>query len=1111
MKNNDETTVANKCKAEYIHEWIPTYVPEPAQILPVFFEKRPYQGASGKIYPLPYTDRLSDSKTNTKYKVAVLENDYIKARVLPEIGGKVQQAYDKKNEIDFVYHNTVIKPAMIGLAGPWVSGGIEFNWPQHHRPTTYMPLESWIKHENGEETVWVGEVDPINRMKGMAGFSISPGKSFLKVKVKLYNRTPFAHPFLWWANTAVAVHDQYRIIFPPDVSWVNDHDRRAVISWPMAKGIYQTARPYDYGDGTDLSLYPSVVVPSSFMVSQGQSDMDFVAGYDMSRDCGVVTVADHYIAPGKKLFHWGRHDFGNNWCANLTDDDGPYVELMTGVFSDNQPDFTWMHPYETKCFEQYWYPVIGIGGVKNATKDAAVNMRREDDGLFVGFNVTGEFQQCHVSLKKHDNTLFEEYIDMIPCTSYTRVLPIDISPEEEKQLSISLKDNNGNILVTYCAANLKEHERLEPRTPAKKPQHIQTIDELYINGLHLEQYKHHTYEPEHYYLEGLKRDPDDSRCNTAMGRIMLKRGCFKAAEKYLSRAIERLTVRNGHPETVDALYLLALCYRYSNKESEAYELLQKCIWQYSHVSAGYYALAEIDAKRKDFSIASERLNLSLQVNALHTKAHCLQSAIYRKMGLYDQAIDIATDVKENDSLEIWCRIELFLAYKALKDQQKEIAILQEISELYARKPENYLDVVNDFMRCGFFDDAVEVLQIADQTYPLILYYLSYCFKESGEKDQAAAYARQAELADNTYCFPSRLEDIAVLKAAAEIYPDGARAHYYLGCLYYDRLRTDEAIRNWQLTIQKNPDFYPAYRNLAIALYDKKGEYLSARHCMDQALGLCKNNARVLLEMQQLLKNINAVPEERLALYDKYDHLVQERDDCYLDRITIMTQLGQYEQAIEMAKNHRFHIYEGGEGQLTRFHAWLHTLYAWKCISQNDLTQAERLLKQALDLLPGYGEGKSYFAQENHVYYTLGYIYERQDRQKEMENAYAEAAVDKSSMSEINLFRALALRKLKSYTQAQQVLQQMRERSEQIIYHLDQWPYFGVGSPTPLPFELDIAKTNTISGYMLRGFALLGLGKENEANEAVDVAREKAPYSFPVYLYDSIKKNSALYL
>ena len=68
-------------------------------------------------------------------------------------------------------------------------------------------------------------------------------------KIKVYNRTEQKQIFMWWANLAVPVNETYRTIFPPDVEWVNDHDRRAVLSWPIAKGVYKTARPYDFGEG----------------------------------------------------------------------------------------------------------------------------------------------------------------------------------------------------------------------------------------------------------------------------------------------------------------------------------------------------------------------------------------------------------------------------------------------------------------------------------------------------------------------------------------------------------------------------------------------------------------------------------------------------------------------------------------------------------------------------------------------------------------------------------------------------------------------------------------------------------------------------------------------
>ncbi|MBO5620216.1 MAG: DUF5107 domain-containing protein, partial [Butyrivibrio sp.] len=112
---------------------IPTYEVGEADINPMFLEKRVYQGSSGKIYPYPATNKISRQKQDKIWNVVFLENKYLKVMVMPELGGRIQRAYDKTNGYDFVYYNHVIKPALVGLTGPWISGGIEFNWPQHHR------------------------------------------------------------------------------------------------------------------------------------------------------------------------------------------------------------------------------------------------------------------------------------------------------------------------------------------------------------------------------------------------------------------------------------------------------------------------------------------------------------------------------------------------------------------------------------------------------------------------------------------------------------------------------------------------------------------------------------------------------------------------------------------------------------------------------------------------------------------------------------------------------------------------------------------------------------------------------------------------------------------
>ena len=198
------------------------------------------------------------------------------------------------------------------------------------------------------------------------------------------------------------------------------------MEWPIAKGIYKTARPYNFGEGTDLSHYDAVKVPSSYLISQGQSDMDYIAGYDTGINKGIATVANHHISPGKKMWHWGIGDFGDMWCSNLTDQNGPYIELMTGVYTDNQPDFTWIAPYETKEFEQYWYPIRDIGEPKNASIDAAMNMEQRGDDLFIGFNVTGTFKNSEIKVTEGDNILFAETADLDPTAAYMKTLALII-------------------------------------------------------------------------------------------------------------------------------------------------------------------------------------------------------------------------------------------------------------------------------------------------------------------------------------------------------------------------------------------------------------------------------------------------------------------------------------------------------------------------------------------------------------------------------------------------------------------------------------------------------------------------------------------------------------
>ena len=112
---------------------LPTYEPLAPDKNPMFLENRVYQGSSGAVYPLPFYDRISETPRSRAWSAIFIENEFLEVMILPELGGRIHAARDKTNGYDLFYRQEVIKPALVGLAGPWASGGVEFNWPQQRR------------------------------------------------------------------------------------------------------------------------------------------------------------------------------------------------------------------------------------------------------------------------------------------------------------------------------------------------------------------------------------------------------------------------------------------------------------------------------------------------------------------------------------------------------------------------------------------------------------------------------------------------------------------------------------------------------------------------------------------------------------------------------------------------------------------------------------------------------------------------------------------------------------------------------------------------------------------------------------------------------------------
>ncbi len=414
------------------------------------------------------------------------------------------------------------------------------------------------EHADGSKTAWLGEVERMFRTKGMVGFRSIRTAPIWRLDVRLYNRTPFPQTFLWWANPAVHVNDDYQSVFPPDVYAVMDHGKRDVSTFPIATGEYYKV---DYAPGTDISRYSNIPVPTSYMAYH--SDFDFLGCYDHGKQAGMLHVANHHLVPGKKQWTWGHGDFGRVWDRQLTDEDGPYIELMCGAFTDNQPDFSWLQPGEEKRFTQIFMPYKEIGPPTNANQDVALNLTVED-GRPRWPSIAAARFHCKLSCAAGDEIIYavEQPLEAAQAWQTVIDLPDGLSPE---QLTVRLFDGERELLA-YSPLPEEQPNPPAPATPAQPPSEIESNEALFLTGLHLEQYRHATYEPEPYYLEALRRDPGDSRCNNAMGLLLLRRGKFAEAETYFRRAVERLTERNPNPYDGEATYNLGQALRFQGRD-----------------------------------------------------------------------------------------------------------------------------------------------------------------------------------------------------------------------------------------------------------------------------------------------------------------------------------------------------------------------------------------------------------------------------------------------------------------------------------------------------------------------------------------------------------------
>ena len=1049
---------------------LPTYIVNAPEKAPLFERDFAYQRAKRCVYPYAMNDNPTRIKVDSTYKALYIENDYVKVCVLPDLGGRLFYATDKTNGYEIFYRQHVIKPANVGMLGAWISGGVEWNVFHHHRVTSQMPTDYRIvDNGDGSKTIWVGEVERRHRMSWAIGLTLYPDKSYIEVTGRFFNDSEDRNSMLHWNNVATHANENYQIIFPENTEFGTFHHKNSFTRWPVSDGPYNGNPDFN---GVDISYWKNLPALKGSSVFVYNLQDDYIGGYDYGKDAGTMLTGNHNINKGGKFWSWGHMNYGHAWdCTTLTDTDGAYVELMTSAYSDNQPDYCWINPYETKEFKAYWYGIRNLKHVNRGNSSATVNMDIENDGrIHLAANVTEVRNNARIEVTHGEKLLYSISATISPDRPFEGdiVVPAD-EVTRPSEVTMHLYSSEGEELISYHPYELDRTKPLpDPVTPLNMdPASIKNIEELYYVGMrNLQFHQAHT-DPYVYFEEVLRRDPGDTRANTQMGIRYRKSGELDKAKDYLRKAVRRQTANETRTSDGEAMYNLGLVLKTEGKYRDAIDTLYRSAWDYEYASASYFQLAGISTLLGNRKQALDEARMAVNYNGMNMEARHLLATILRHEGKSSEAAAHAREVEAFDPVNHGAAYELYKLGKKSKE---------EFKELLRDESESYLELAVDYMNLGLIDDAMDILAISEEVkpYATIEYYQGYLADKEGQTASASAFFRAAEAANTDYVFPFRLETVKVYEKALEYMPESDVTLYYLGNLYYMK-QPGKAMECWLKALEINPDRAMVLRNLGWAHRFYTEDLDRAMDYYKKAIEKDPSCAIFLAECDELMEHANAPLEERLNLFRGKKEVYDRRYDSETRAIKQFILAGEYKNVLEPLLTHVYSRREHVDD--------LHDIYVNACIlsslSSSDPAEALDYMLKANEYPENQGYlHLEYWARDAQVYYYTGLAYEKAGDSGKAREYYEMAShveVHDNDDCVFNYEKALALLKLDPKAEVRPMFKSMLKygRDKETSYVQRFWESFDRG-----PYEQDVNS----EAYYIQGVAYKALGRDAKARK-----------------------------
>ncbi len=934
------------------------------------------------VYPYTMQDHLFRTKADRTYKALFLENEYLKVTCLPELGGRLHSVFDKTENKEMFHLNDVIKPGMIAMRGAWISGGVEWNaGPHGHTVTILSPVDALIgRNSDGSAYLEINNLEKSLRTRWTVRVTLHPGKAYLNEQIRIFNPTDAISPYYFWNCTAFPNQPGTRFIYPMTLG--TDHNGVRFFSWPIHKG-------------KDISWLKNYETSSS--VFSVDCVFDFFGAYDVDMDRGIVQVADHLELSGKKAWTWGTWDFGLVSQQNLTDDDGPYIEVQSGPLP-TQSDYGMLLPRQEVSWQEWWYPVHGFGdGFEYATKDIAIQTIREDDKLKLHILSTANFSKAICTLSQGRNILLKKTVNLTP--KKPRILTLNKEPKSP--IEVTIKTRKGQVLASF--ATPLPIPKISPPEVSKlmtKPDEQLTLEEKYLKGRKYDLATNRKKARE-YYEKALDEDARYSPALRAVAILDIEAGLYEKAAQQLKTALSR--------DDNDGLswFFLGVGHLRLGDKDEALRCAYKAVRCLGIASLGHDLAGRAYMRSGDYLKAVKAFEKAVQLNPNDTKAkNHLLLALYAA-GNKKLAYRNAKERIARNPTDLVPR-----ALIALQNKGQMERFVRKARAFTGEDDFQMLETSLDFGELGLANEAERLLLAVcveavpeDERSPLPIYYLAYFASLQKDQTKAKAYLNQAAGIYRDYIFPSRPEAIEVFKYAIEENPDDAYAHLHIGNLYCHLGRLSEAVRHWQRAANLDPSLSVAFRNLGLYAWAVENDLSKAEKFYRSAIAARPKDQTLYRDLADVLLAANKRPEA-IKVLESTPFKILKRADIIIVLAQAYLDEQRYGNAIDLLESTPYFV--NWEGQTITWDLFnkAHLERGKIRFENKNFEGALQDFEAALTYPENIGVGRSNRPPEAPAQYWRGKALQALGRLEAARSAWKEGAAGYARSGEQNKYREL---------------------------------------------------------------------------------------------------------